>query len=102
MSRQGPAGERPQLVLHLAVWVSLLILLALTTASSFVPLRGWNSPLNLLIAGIKAALVAWVFMHLRTSAPLIRLVAAAAIMWIAILLGLSLADILTRSGFISG
>lgn len=78
------------------VWVALLALLALTTASSFLPLRGWNFAINMAIACAKASLVAWVFMKLRTSAPLVRLVAAAAIVWIAILIGLSLTDLLTR------
>jgi cytochrome c oxidase subunit 4 len=78
------------------VWLALLALLALTTASSFVRLGGWNFAINIAIACAKAGLVVWVFMHLRSGAPLIRLVAGAALAWIIILIGLSLTDLLTR------
>lgn len=82
---------------YFLVWLALMGLLTLTVASSFVPLHGWNSTLNLAIAGAKAALVAWVFMRLRGGTPLVRLVAAAAMMWVAILIGLSLTDLLFRT-----
>ena len=61
--------------LYLGVWAALLALLVLTVASSFVHLHGWNAAANLAIAGAKALLVATFF---------------------AILIGLSLADILNR------
>ena len=82
---------------HLLVWVALVGLLTLTVASSFFPLQGWNSTLNLVIAAAKAALVAWVFMHLRSGTSLVRLVAAAAIIWVVLLLALSLTDLLFRA-----
>ncbi len=81
---------------YVLAWVLLLVLLVLTIASSFVWLHGWNTPLNLLIAAMKAGLVAWVFMQLRHETTTIRLIAVAALLWLAILLGLSLADLLTR------
>jgi cytochrome c oxidase subunit IV len=48
------------------------------------------------MACVKAALVAVFFMRLRWSHPLIRLVAAAGVIWLLILIGLSLTDVLTR------
>jgi cytochrome c oxidase subunit 4 len=88
--RSSPAAR------FVATWVLLILLLVLTISSSFVSLRGWNTAINLLIAALKAALVAWIFMRLRASVPLVRLIAAAALVWTAILLGLSLTDLLTR------
>jgi cytochrome c oxidase subunit IV len=80
----------------LGVWGALLAFLALTVASSFVRLGAWNLVINLAIAGAKAGLVAIFFMHLRTGSTLLRLVAAAALMWLTIMLTLTLADVLTR------
>jgi cytochrome c oxidase subunit IV len=81
---------------YVLVWVALLVLLALTLASSYIPLHGFNAAVNLAIACVKAALVAVFFMRLRWSHPLIRLVAAAGVIWLLILIGLSLTDVLTR------
>ena len=92
--RSGPASGT--VTGYLLVWTALMGLLALTVASSFFRLHGWNSTLNLAIAASKAALVAWVFMRLRHATPLVRLFAAAGVMWVAILIGLSLADLLFR------
>jgi cytochrome c oxidase subunit 4 len=46
----------------------------------------------------RSALVAIFFMHLRTSTVLLRLVAAAGLVWVGIMFTLSLADVLTRGG----
>ena len=56
---------------YIVSWLALLALLALTTASAFVPLRGFNVVVNLGIALAKAALVVIVFMHLRRGTPMI-------------------------------
>ncbi|MBV8030704.1 MAG: cytochrome C oxidase subunit IV family protein [Betaproteobacteria bacterium] len=79
------------------VWVALLALLAATAASSFVPLGGWNSAINLAISCAKALLVAIFFMHLRHAGALLRLVAVAALLWLGILFGLSSADFGART-----
>ncbi len=78
------------------VWLALLALLAATAASSFVPLGGWNSALNLAIAAVKALLVALFFMHLSSAGALLRLAAVAALLWLALLFGLSWTDYGTR------
>jgi cytochrome c oxidase subunit 4 len=81
---------------YLMVWIALLALLALTLGSSYVPLHGFNSALNLAIACLKTLLVAFFFMRLRSDDALVRLIAAAAILWPLILIALSLVDVLTR------
>lgn len=81
------------------VWLGLLALLALTVAATFAPLGAARLPLSLLIAGGKAALVVWVYMHLREERGIVRVIALAALLWLALLLLLSAADFLTRSWF---
>lgn len=82
---------------YLRVWAALMALLVLTVASSFVHLRGFNAAANLAIAGAKAALVATFFMHLRDRPALVRLAAVIGVVWLMILIGLSLSDVLTRA-----
>ena len=81
---------------YLGVWAALMALLALTVASSFVHLHGFNAAANLSIAGLKALLVATFFMHLRERPALVRLAALIGVAWFLILVGLSLSDVLTR------
>ena len=81
---------------YVKVWAALMALLALTLASSYVRLAGFNTAANLGIAALKAALVAFFFMRLRSSGALVRLAAAIGLIWFLILLGLSLTDFLAR------
>jgi len=81
---------------YIVTWLALLALLALTTASAFVPLRGFNVVVNLGIALAKAALVVIVFMHLRRGTPMIRIVALTGVMWLCFLVVLSLTDFAAR------
>ena len=81
---------------YIGTWAALMALFALTLASSFVPLHGFNASVNVLIAIAKATLVALIFMKLRAGTALVRLVALAGIAWLLILLGLSLTDFLSR------
>jgi cytochrome c oxidase subunit 4 len=83
----------------LGVWLALLALLAVTVGSAYVPMGIWNGVANLVIAAIKAALVALFFMHLRSGQPVLRLVAAAGFFTLALLVGLSLADYATRARY---
>jgi cytochrome c oxidase subunit IV len=75
--------------------VALGVLLAATVLASRA--LGAGGPIaNLVIAALKAALVAVVFMHLRWSSPLQRLFAGAGLFWLAILFTLTFADYMTR------
>jgi len=89
---------KPQSIQALSwTWAALLILLALTCASAYIPLGALNAWINIVIASLKALLVAHIFMQLSRSSPLVRLCACAGIVWLAILAGLSATDFLTRS-----
>src|SRR5436190_6015325 len=74
----------------------LLILTALTVGLARVDLRGLNGIVALVIAAVKAALIAWFFMHLRSSWPMTRVVGVAALLWLGILIVGTMDDIVTR------
>lgn len=77
-------------------YIGLLALLALTVASTFVPLGIGNSLVNLAVAAAKAALIGAVFMHLRRSSALVALCVATLALWIGLMYGLTLNDYFTR------
>jgi cytochrome c oxidase subunit 4 len=79
-----------------AVFVILLVLVALTVEAARHDLGRLNFFVAVLIAAIKAFLIALYFMHVRHSPELTRLVIAAGLLWLAILFSLSLADYWTR------
>ena len=83
--------------LYLAVFAALLVLTATTVAVAFVDLGPLNTPAALVIAVVKALLVIVYFMHLRWSPRLTWLVAGAAFLWLALLVGGLLVDYLSRS-----
>ena len=80
-----------------ATWIALLVCLALTAASSYVPMGAWNNVANFAISCAKAALIAVFFMELRGAGALIRLAALVGLVWLALLFGLSGTDYATRS-----
>jgi cytochrome c oxidase subunit 4 len=73
-----------------------MLLLALTVGVTFAPLGSARLWLSLGIAAAKAALIFWVYMHLREQDGLARVAATAAIAWLCILLLLSGADVWAR------
>ena len=96
-TREGGSGEPvPPLRHYVWTWIALLVLLALTTASSFVHLGGFNLAANLAIAVAKALLVVFVFMHVRRGSPMIRIAGVAGLFWLGLLTCLSLVDFATR------
>jgi cytochrome c oxidase subunit 4 len=82
---------------HYVVYFALLALTLLTCALSFVPQIGWHATVGLGIASIKAGLIAVFFMHILTSDRLPWLALLSGILWFMLLLGLTLADYLTRA-----
>jgi cytochrome c oxidase subunit IV len=83
-------------VVYVLVWLALLALLAVTVGTAFLPLGWANTPLNLAISVTQAALVMLFSMHLRSAHPLVKIIAVIGFFGIAILIILSLFDVLTR------
>jgi len=78
------------------VLAALLFLTAATCAISFIDMGKLNAVVALVIAFVKASLVALIFMHLRYSRRLMRIVALAGLFWLGILISLTMGDYLTR------
>jgi cytochrome c oxidase subunit 4 len=83
--------------LVLRCWLALLVLLALTTASAFLPLGTANLFISLGIAVAKALLVLIFFMELKASSALVRVFACAGFFWLMIMIALTSADYTHRT-----
>ena len=93
---EAPRSKREAARPYVLTWVALMLLLAATTASAFVPLGAFNTVLNLGIALLKALLVAWFFMHLTHASALTRTFAVSAVFMLALLFALTWSDYATR------
>ena len=82
---------------YVAVWAALTILTFTTWAVAQIDLGRFNTVIALLIAFFKASLVVWFFMDLGHENPLTKLFALGGVFWLLLLIGLTLADYLTRS-----
>ncbi|MBS0421392.1 MAG: cytochrome C oxidase subunit IV family protein [Proteobacteria bacterium] len=80
----------------LAVWLGLMLLLALTTASSYLSLGVGNTIINLVIAFMKIGLIVCFFMHLPRADVAVRLTAAATLLFLFFMGFLIFGDLLTR------
>lgn len=82
---------------YTGVFVALIALTVVTTAVAYVDLGPLSVVVALAIAVLKMLLVALFFMHLRHSTMLTRIVVAGGLLWLAILIALTLSDLITRS-----
>jgi cytochrome c oxidase subunit 4 len=86
------------LKIYFAVYAALVLLTLLTCGISFLhEAPAWHTVVGLTIASVKAALVALFFMHLISSGRVTWLVVLAALLWLAIMLGLTLTDYFSRA-----
>ena len=92
MSTESRAATRPYYV----VFGALLVCTYLTWQVAFFDLGRMNTVAALAIAGFKAMLVVWYFMHARSSSRLTWIVAFGGLLWLFILLALTGGDYLTR------
>jgi cytochrome c oxidase subunit 4 len=81
---------------YLAVWVALMVLVALTVASSYVKLGAFNLVASLAISAAKTALVMMLYMELRRERGTILVFAITGFCWLALMIVPTVADIATR------
>jgi cytochrome c oxidase subunit 4 len=86
----------PQKV-YFTIFALLIGLTGLTTLVADFNLGRWNTVVALAIAVCKATLVILFFMHVKYSSNLTKIAVVAGFFWLAILLTLTMSDILTRS-----
>jgi cytochrome c oxidase subunit IV len=90
------AQAREVLWAPLAVWAALMALLALTILYAYWPAVPLKTEVALAVGAAKAFLIAVFFMQLRQAAALVRLAAAAGLVWLTFLYLFASADYLTR------
>ena len=90
---------------YLAVFVALMVLLALTLGAYYIPFEEippkgtfdfMNTVIALTIASTKALLVMLIFMHLRHATRLTWVIASAGFIWLFIMISFTFADYLSR------
>jgi cytochrome c oxidase subunit 4 len=90
------APPHPSVGALVANFVALMLLLAATVAIAEINLGRGNFIAATAIAATKMTLIMLIFMNLRYSKPLTRLVACAGFFWLAIMFALSFSDYLSR------
>jgi cytochrome c oxidase subunit 4 len=84
------------LKVYFAIFGALMVLTALTVWVAFVDLGLMNTFVALAIAVTKATLVILFFMHVKYSSKLTWLVVASGFVFLVIMLGFTMADIVSR------
>jgi cytochrome c oxidase subunit 4 len=82
---------------YVIVLLALLVLTVVTTVVAHIDLGPGNAAVAMLIAVIKMLLVMLFFMHIRYEARLTRLFAGAGLLWLLFMIGLVMADVLSRN-----
>ena len=80
-------------------WVALLVLLAIQFGAALLPIAPSLRPLLLVPSALMLAAVATMFMQIGRGPALVRVFAAAGLLWVSILLGLGSLDPLTRADY---
>ncbi|HEY5765066.1 MAG TPA: cytochrome C oxidase subunit IV family protein [Candidatus Deferrimicrobiaceae bacterium] len=88
----GSSGTRT----YVAVWGALIVLTGVTVLVSYVHLGMMNVVVALIIASVKASLVALYFMHLRTESRLVWGFALTPIFFLVLIIAGTLSDTLFR------
>jgi cytochrome c oxidase subunit IV len=77
-------------------WLTLLGLTLLTSLLAFLDLGKFSLIVAVLIAGMKASLIAAIFMHALYDSKLVRVMIAGGVLWVWIMMSLTLTDYFTR------
>lgn len=86
----------PKVGTLVTVWGTLIVLTVVTTLVSHLELGAFNVVAALLIAVLKASIVAWIFMGVRFTTSLTKLFVVAGLVWLSILILLTYSDYSSR------
>ena len=86
------SGHVSPVSLYVTIFLSLMVLTAVTVAAAFVDLGQFNFLVALIIAVFKASLVVWYFMHVKYQSGLTKLTVATGLFFLTILLTLTMVD----------
>lgn len=84
------------LKIYFGVFLALMVMTALTVWAAFQDFGTLNTVVALAIAILKATLVILFFMHVLYSSSLVRVAAVAGFVWLLILIGFTVADVISR------
>lgn len=84
---------------YFLVFGALMVLTMLTVYVAYFDFGTWNNVVAMGIAVAKATLVVLIFMGVRHSSPLTKVVVVGALLWMVFMVGLTLTDYETR-GFL--
>ena len=70
---------------YVFAWLALLVLTLVSFGAHYLELGAFATAVSLIIAAIKAGVVALVFMHLKTESVSVRTVAALNLAWVALI-----------------
>lgn len=85
---------------YIVIFLALMVLTAITVGVAFLHLGAFNDVVAMAIAVTKACLVILYFMHVRYSSRMSRITIAAGFVWLAIMIGITLTDYLSRNRII--
>ncbi|MDP3717641.1 MAG: cytochrome C oxidase subunit IV family protein [Acidobacteriota bacterium] len=86
------SGHVSPVSLYVTIFGALMVLTAVTVGAAFIDLGQLNFSVAMLIAGFKATLVIWYFMHVKYASKLTKLTVATGLFFLVILLGLFMVD----------
>ena len=86
------SGHVSPLKVYIGIFLTLMVLTAVTVAVAYVDLGQFNKVVALGIASFKATLVVLYFMHVKYASRLTKLVVVSGFFFLAILLGLTMSD----------
>lgn len=81
---------------YIAVFLTLLVLTAVTVYVAFLDLGPLNNIVALTIAVTKGTVVVLYFMHAKYSTRLTKLIIVSGFLWLLILIGFTLSDFVSR------
>lgn len=82
---------------YVGVFIALIILTFTTVYVSEIDLGEFHVVAALVIAFVKASLVAWIFMGVRHSTHMTRLFVVAGLLWLTIMMLITIGDYTTRA-----
>jgi cytochrome c oxidase subunit 4 len=95
MARAGDghsSGHVSPLSIYIGIFLTLMVLTAVTIVVAYVDLGQWNKVVALGIASFKASLVVLYFMHVKYASRLTKLIVVSGFFFLALLLSLTMAD----------
>lgn len=81
---------------YFLTWFTLLLLTSITTTAAGLDFGGLSVFVALVIAGIKATIVLYLFMHLKYESTLFHILVFIVVVTLVIFIGLTFTDILFR------